>query len=196
MKQRPNYIDYAKVITMFLVIYGHYVPYMGLEMNDSTLWQSVHVINLFHMPLFFFISGMLFKQIPYKESLRKIWSSLLVPYILLGVITIAIGLTIKSFVDGITIKDIAINGIAFVTAGDLMGGLIYSGPLWFCYALVLIKILQSADNKVIKWGYVLLGCLVLYKGNVLPCRIDSALVGNLFFTMGYYSKTICNRIYS
>ena len=44
------------------------------------------------------------------------------------------------------------------------------------------------------WG--LLGVFVLYKGNVLPCRIDSALVGNLFFTMGYYSKTICNRIYS
>ena len=150
MQQRPNYIDYAKVITMFLVIYGHYVPYMGLEMNDSTLWKSVHVINLFHMPLFFFISGMLFKQIPYKESLRKIWSSLLVPYILLGVITIAIGLAIKAFVNGITIKDIAINGIAFVTAGDLMGSLIYSGPLWFCFALVLIKLLQSIDNKIVK----------------------------------------------
>ena len=53
MNIRPNFIDFSKVLCMFLVIYGHYIPYLGLEMGDNFLWHTVHVINLFHMPLFF-----------------------------------------------------------------------------------------------------------------------------------------------
>lgn len=55
MNQRINWIDYAKVLGMFLVIFGH-------TMQQPPL-QQVHIgIYSFHMPLFFFLSGFLYKQ--------------------------------------------------------------------------------------------------------------------------------------
>ena len=195
-EQRPNYIDYAKVITMFLVIYGHYIPYMGLDMGDNAMWGSVHIINLFHMPLFFFVSGMLFKRLPFKETIKKAWSTLGIPYLLLGLITITIGLSLSGIKGTLSIGQIASNLAALLSGGDFISELTFSGPLWFCYALIIIKMIQSINLKIVAWGGVIFGVIILYKGNVLPCRIDSALVGNLFFMMGYYSKSICSKVFS
>lgn len=48
MKTRVEYIDFMRGIAMLLVIYGH-----CSEMNTANRF-----ILSFHMPLFFFISGM------------------------------------------------------------------------------------------------------------------------------------------
>lgn len=49
-----NYIDAARIIGIFFVVYGHEHPFM--ETNDLLLRKYVYS---FHMPLFFLISGML-----------------------------------------------------------------------------------------------------------------------------------------
>ena len=73
--KRIKWIDTAKGIGLLLVILGHlHVPYM-------TTW-----IYTFHMPLFFFLSGVVFSGSKYtfKEFLVKKIKSLVVPYFCLG----------------------------------------------------------------------------------------------------------------
>ena len=55
--KRIDFIDVAKGIAIFLVVYGH--TYDG---------RNLHLfIYSFHMPLFFFISGLLFKENKYAN---------------------------------------------------------------------------------------------------------------------------------
>ena len=54
ISKRIPMLDYARLLTAFLVIYGHLFPY---EPNN---YVRVFIYQ-FHMPLFFVISGMLHK---------------------------------------------------------------------------------------------------------------------------------------
>lgn len=71
--QRENWIDWAKALGILLVVMGH------SSYASSDVTRFIFVI---HMPLFFFISGYLFKT---TRSWREISTSniktLLVPYI-------------------------------------------------------------------------------------------------------------------
>ena len=49
-----NYIDAARIIGIFCVVYGHEHPFA--ETNDLLMRKFVYS---FHMPLFFIISGIL-----------------------------------------------------------------------------------------------------------------------------------------
>ena len=57
MQQRKDYIDYAKAIGIFLVVLAH-TPLK----NEVSDW-----IYVFHMPLFFFLSGVFAKCVDYNE---------------------------------------------------------------------------------------------------------------------------------
>ncbi|HON53348.1 MAG TPA: acyltransferase family protein [Bacteroidales bacterium] len=72
MPQRINWIDYAKVIGIYLVVLGHLpIPEQG----------SVYIYS-FHMPLFFFISGFLSKtnNITFRQFILKKIRTLIIPY--------------------------------------------------------------------------------------------------------------------
>lgn len=68
--QRNRSLDIAKGIGIISVVYGHCGDIFGH-----------YIIYMFHMPLFFFISGCLHKDRPLTESIQKKLRSLLVPYI-------------------------------------------------------------------------------------------------------------------
>ena len=53
-KKRIEYIDYARGIAMLLVILGHCFQSVEYTLN--------HFILSFHMPLFFFLSGIFAKS--------------------------------------------------------------------------------------------------------------------------------------
>ena len=55
------WVDIAKFIAMFLVVLEHVV--LAFKMQDSVVIGYIrNVIVTFHMPVFFFISGYLYKQ--------------------------------------------------------------------------------------------------------------------------------------
>ena len=58
-EKRIFWIDALRGIGIFLVVLGH------------TFWKGHNVIYAFHMPLFFFISGILFKTGGEKNILIK-----------------------------------------------------------------------------------------------------------------------------
>ena len=75
MKKRNSIIDIAKGIGIALVILGH--------ITDNS--DCKQLIYMFHMPLFFFISGISFKysytkDSSFKKFFRKKIKSIMIPY--------------------------------------------------------------------------------------------------------------------
>jgi polysaccharide biosynthesis protein PslL len=122
--QRNVTLDVAKGIGIVLVVLGHNPVFRE---KAHPLYEAVY---LFHMPLFFFLSGMTFRLAPAEEALRKRARSLLVPYFTMGAIAIVMALQ----TDG-----------TFAALTELGGTLYGAGhtirfvPLWFLPCLFLVS---------------------------------------------------------
>lgn len=192
---RPNNIDYAKVIMIYAVVLGHYTYALGLPFQNVPVWNLMHMITLFHMPFFFIVSGMLFKDRGVKDTINRGWDQLLIPYFLMCGIAIFLMLIISAYSGSLSLREIASLFVGYISANDMIklcsGN--WASALWFCYALFIVKVLKSWTLKY-KLGGVfsvvlyLLAIAIMYIPNKIPFRIDAALIGYLFFSIGYYCK--------
>src|SRR5574344_2322247 len=182
MPQRLVFIDIAKVIGIYLVVLGHYVYYLQLPFIPSTIWDIEHFVTLFHMPLFFLISGILYKERPFKDVLEKVSLQLLKPYIYICLICLFLGSAIlflkNSYVE---IGFICKNLLGIASGADLYskGFISFSGPLWFCYSLLEIKVFLSFierfkidRNKLMLIFAFVGGGGMMFIGNKFPFRVD------------------------
>lgn len=152
------------------------------------------------MPLFFIISGILFKESSFSNIFNKGIQRIITPYIIIASICLIVGLVHKFIIDEISMGHSIYNIIGIFTGSDIFGKgyMDYSGPLWFCYALFLIYIgttlLLKINNRGGDLAFFTLTILFLYIGNVLPFRLDSAIVGGFFFFLGYRFKSYWIKI--
>ncbi len=188
IKERIDWIDYAKALGVFLVIMGH--TYKG--------YSVIGWIYSFHMPLFFFLSGITLKieQISCKEFLKKRVKSLLVPYALYSAVYIIlevfkgifngnIGEIIKYF-----LRD------AFWIRGQQATIGLWFLPLLFLVEVLLMAVCKGVRNKNLRAVMVLfitaLGFLYADKiGKALPWGLDTAFVVIFFLYAGYVFKQVC-----
>ena len=87
MRKNIVWLDYARVLGISLVIFGHALQRFPAFEESSWLMWLWDYIYLFHMPLFFIISGFLFRVAPITmENIRsggtKIVKTLIIPYFL------------------------------------------------------------------------------------------------------------------
>lgn len=78
LHSRLLYIDYVRGLAMVLVIAGH--------VNFGHIFSNF--IHLFHIPIFYYISGYLFnglKQISFQSFISKKINSLIIPYLFFGI---------------------------------------------------------------------------------------------------------------
>ena len=88
MKERIYWIDNAKVMGIYLVILGH------LRLASPFVTQ---VIYAFHIPLFFFLSGMLFSPATSRQVLvRKSFDRLMAPYFLINVFFLMMHMAVRA----------------------------------------------------------------------------------------------------
>lgn len=78
--------------------------------------------------------------------------------------------------------------MGILSGGDLVA-VAYSGPLWFVYSLAMIQVLASKIKARYIPVVIISGVVIMYFGNIFPFRIDSTLVGFIFFYFGYYFKS-------
>ncbi|MEK5523169.1 acyltransferase [Heyndrickxia sporothermodurans] len=78
--KRSLYFDNAKLILIFLVVFGHVIS--PLKGNDDLLFTLYTVIFLFHMPAFILISGYFAKGYRKKGYLLKSVKKILLPYLI------------------------------------------------------------------------------------------------------------------
>lgn len=199
--ERIKFIDIAKVIGIYLVILGHYMLYMGLDFKPCSMMDITHWIFMFHMPLFFILSGMLYRQRDSKTEWVKVKIQLLKPYLYMNLISIVICSVIVAFAGDFSIKLFLRNILGIFTAGDFYGKAVlsYSGALWFCFSLACIKMLLS-KTLMMKYKTLFVISLItvsgggMYIGDRLPLKLDSSLVGCLFFMFGYFLRNIILRL--
>jgi fucose 4-O-acetylase-like acetyltransferase len=181
---RIGWIDTLKGIGILTVVAGHIFP------NSIARY-----LFLFHMPLFFFIGGFLFKpSADWKEYLTKKSFHLLVPYVAF-LCLIYVPYEIKEILTG---KETIAKGLV----RPLLGGRFLIGwtaVFWYVTCFFLVQqVMNFLVNKVSKKiiGLLMLVCLVIsYAINAflphfsgLPWNADVVLAALPIFYLGYLYK--------
>lgn len=171
---RCYYLDLAKVITTFLVVLGH------LYSADSTVRLYLYG---FHMPLFFFVSGIFHKytgRINWLNYVRNILWPIFI-FIILAITTNVLfhGKHLTAQLRSYFI-DIALGKT--------------NGILWFLYALfwckIFLDIFCGFRNKlfpVFLWG-CLLFIPVIFLKVCLPFALSQGMMAFPFYAIGFFGK--------
>ena len=142
MKERINWIDWAKAFCMTVVVFCH-LP----QQEDTFYLQFLASVIL---STFFFVSGYLKKKdLTVKESAKKYGYALLIPYIIYNVIYYPYWYA-KFYIEhgGITWGD-AVKPIIGTIFGQLNSSFSceLNGVTWFLIALFIMHILTDVLNK-------------------------------------------------
>jgi len=178
-KKRVEYFDIARGIAIILMVIFHIVPY-GL---------LYRIVYSFHMPLFVIVSGYFYKDIKFKELLKKCFFELLLPCFLTCLFVCLI-------------KDISDGTFNFVKVVKDVVVLIFRSKdidvLWFIPFLAVIKIIFFLIKKIVKENdlmlflmiifWVIIGFLVSFTNRWLPFGLDVGLVCLFFYFSGYMLK--------
>lgn len=133
MRERKCWIDYLKAIAIYLVILGHLPDELHIK------WG----IYLFHMPLFFIISGYLYKPRKVKDEIKKVITQLFLPYMFYGLGLIGLYCFMRntfniSLLEGFLIGD-------YLKVCEIHPAMC---PIWFVLVLINIRIILLLLNKV------------------------------------------------
>lgn len=156
--KRLDYIDIAKSLGMLTIIWGHIV-------HEG--WSN-QIVYAFHIPLFFFLSGMVFNASKYHtvgELIRKRVKTLLIPYLIFSLITWAlwVGMRVASHDSTNYWYPLLQTFIAQGSAGFLRHNL----PLWFVTCLFVVEVMYYYINKLPKWGAIISFVTCSFIGNYM-----------------------------
>lgn len=159
---RNRYIDTIKAVGIFLVVLGHHktsiTPY----------------IYSFHMPLFFFLSGIFHKNYSsYSIFFFNKVKSLIIPYLFFSITLFCFWLIRVRNIDGIKIRE-SLNGIFMGMNMPGVSSMVWGIILWFLLTLFIVEniyyLISKANNVV----------------SILICNIFLGVVGYYY---NYYKPT-------
>ncbi|HEY9099594.1 MAG TPA: acyltransferase family protein [Thiobacillus sp.] len=188
---RYTHIDTMKAIGIVLVVLGH-----APGLNDF----AKNVIYSFHMPLFFFVSGLLLTgpkvSLPFKHYFLQAWHALGVPYLFFFLI---------SYLYWLPTHDLSSRADQYSDMAwwaPLSGVLIGNGEalfvnvvLWFFTSLLVTALIFHLARKYFSAGLLLLcfnlGALLFAFAREpswprLPWGLDNAIVALGFYSAGHY----------
>lgn len=138
MKNRLLDISFLTVFGTLLVVFGHSLPSRYSYQDEAGLLKIIEIIYIFHMPLFFYISGFLssIKEESLVSLLKGRARRLLLPYFVLSVLAYIV----KCFFGGASMRPVD-PGVS-----DLLFRLFYpwENPViyyWFLPTLFFVSIL-------------------------------------------------------
>ena len=182
---RIAWIDLCKALGIFLVVFAHV---------DTTVVSSVYIFG-FHMPLFFFLSGLVFNYEKYtlKTFLKSRINGLIIPYVFFYLITYLYWLVIERNVRPLGMSWWQpliglLKGTGHYTA--------HNGILWFLPCLFMVEtffylICIICKNRLIQISLILILTIVGFNIEImLPWSINVALTSLQFFAIGYGLKRI------
>lgn len=189
MNKRISYLDIIKGFGIFFVVFGHIVHIGALR---DYIWN-------FHMPLSFFVSGLLYNSnLKFKDFLLKRIKSIYIPYVLFFCITFCYWLLIERHVRGGEYS--ILHQLIGLPYGTYEGNHLYfNGALWFLPCLFATEMLfypiGRIKNKIGIIAFLLLFYIVgtVLKINhidYLPFGLHTAFFATIFYGFGYLSKQI------
>jgi acyltransferase len=191
MKDRIDWVDIAKGIGIILIVFGHNLlpPYIR------------QVVFAFHVPLFFFLSGMFFNtRCNLKQFIIDKYKKLVIPYFIFAITTYIFWFFVTSRFDNYSHKTIPFIGIFYGNGTDPW--MMFNAPRWFIVCLFSTEILFYFVYKAAKGKYKLIFALIiisvigfLYSKFVairLPWGIDICFTSIIFYGTGYLFKNYFN----
>lgn len=187
---RLDEIDILKSIGIILMIMGH--------IGFGSVFD--YYIHSFHMPMFYFISGFLYKRskLSFKDFVKKKVKSLIIPYIVFAIFHLLIWYLLCIILNNPIDIEYTINIFSFNT-----DSLPISGALWFLTSLFFVDIfyylIDRIDSNFIKSIFIFIisitGCVIpLYFR--LPLAMDTSLMGLGLYYIGKLLKDKINRLNS
>ena len=187
-KKRYSYIDIAKASGMLFVMWGHLM--LGGRTNSF--------VYAFHIPLFFFLSGMMFNErISFRDFFFRRARTLLLPYAVFSVVTWAYWL-VRNLVLDLPMKSVFMPLLQTVLAQGSGGFLIHNVALWFVPCLFVVEMLYYWLAKLPDWacaaacivcgalGYLLIQPNGWFDFKLLPWSIEAALTAMVFYGAGHF----------
>lgn len=190
IQKRIEWIDYAKVIGIWLVVLGHILNAgRPIESELHTLIYS------FHMPFFFFVSGLLFstKDMGFGAFAVSKIKSLIVPYILLNILCLILSIPIYVYQDVFPTTNLHTLTEDLLTLVDGEFGSVYAPPSWFLITLFFVMLISYFATKLNVWCQVLIIVLAVAMTYVavifqFPLNLDTIPGAFVFFYIGYMLK--------
>lgn len=185
---RYDYIDIAKGIGILLVVWAH-ILITGV---------SHRVIYAFHMPLFFLISGILFRRDKYKnflDFLQKRAKRLLVPFVIYSIVTWIFWASFR-FIRHDEVASYWDPLLQTIVAKGSGAYMVHNSALWFIPCLFVTEIMYYG---LCNFSYIVriaicvcCASLSFILGHyfsddwwyLLPWNFDAALIAILFYCIG------------
>ena len=197
-ENRIEWVDVAKGIGILLVIAGH-----------AFRLDKMSPIYAFHLPLFFFLSGMFAMsayRISFADYTKKIAKRLLVPWIVMLLISGLVCLMIPSWRNQLTLSNILRDLYSANT------NVFQNSSLWFLpcmfFALEMFRGLDivSRQRTVVKIGFLCLLAVALMlvlphvkilplPGGRIPFKIDTAALACLFVASAAWLRGTIDYIF-
>ena len=188
MDNRIEWIDIAKGIGIILVIAGHCF-YLGYS----------YPLYAFHMPLFFFLSGLLFKDKKegFVDFFKSKTNSLMRPWLIILFVSFLACLSIPQWRNEISFMAVLSD---LYTANT---NVFQNSSLWYLVCFYFMLLIFFFVNKIKRTAVTALVLIIVAVGLLwikellnmtnlplhrLPFKIDSALIALVFFSVAYLYK--------
>lgn len=160
-KIREVWIDYTKMFACILVVLGHLLQGLNkanIEWNENLYSYINTFIYIFHMPLFMYLSGYLYKKYTkikdwkeYFKFIKKKLINLGIPYVVFYLAYVLINMMFSSSVN----SQKGIQDILNILTNPVP-------PFWFLYALFFIFLITPLLEKMLKYNKnIVLGISIL-----------------------------------
>lgn len=189
INNRIIWIDWTKSVCMFLVVLGHCHVQPSMHLVTQVIYS-------FHIPLFFFISGLLCPKRFSRTTLLKDIRYIIIPYYFFGILQI--------FIHSLLSKDFSYYFFLTKLKSLCIGDDVSIGAIWFLFALFICKQLYYLLQMIGRETYpthtlfLILSLLPAYYISSfhinLPLFADSALFGLPFFLLGSKSLKYIEEI--
>lgn len=189
---RHGWIDAARGLGIVLVVYGHAISGLPKAAQlEIFIWS-------FHIPLFFFLSGLVERpqvEPGWPAFVRRLWRAIVLPYLTFSLLAYLWWLIAASGDCGVRCAPwwVPLVGTVYgVSAATQF--MVHDSPLWFLTCLFSVKVYARcvdlvSDSWRMRGGLIVGGALlvhlVLYRVSLrLPWNFDIALIAAVFHYCG------------
>lgn len=177
MNNRVVWVDIAKGIGILLVVYAHIFSF------------GSSCIYLFHMPLFFFLSGIFFTPVSIRKTIIKKFQTLILPYFFFAAIFIPFKYC-WLYMSGQPLPPFGVHSLSRS---------FFNVPLWFLFVLFCVTVLYGLlamirSKSLFVVISVVLSIIGWYSAAFLHLSdlLVKILLALPFFTLGHaYNRTNC-----
>ena len=193
-KQDIVWMDWAKFFGIFLVVFGHLlqrtVDWRTGEWYHPELLEFWNVIYLFHMPLFFVLSGYMYKE---SHSFKKIFHSLVAPYLIYQILFLPAAFALNLRNEGFSAALLCKHLLGVILGDGYNTSISYYDclPCWFIISIIQVRLFfhfvhinrKNCISLLVICPIILL-LLKEYDIDLFFC-LDSTLMAIPYFLIGH-----------